>query len=88
MTLSRLTLAFAASTMIALPALADENDDYLASVSILIQASSLPCDYALKATEREDNAWDVTCSTAADDTGEETLYMVKISDEGPVVEQQ
>lgn len=88
MTLSRLTLAFAASAIIALPAFADENDDYLASVSILIQASSLPCDYALEATEREDNAWDVTCSTAPDDTGEETLYMVKISDEGPVVEQQ
>ncbi len=88
MTLSRISLAIAASTIFVMPTLADENDDYLASISILIQASSLPCDYALKATEREDNAWDVTCSTAPDDTGEETLYMVKISDEGPVVEQQ
>lgn len=88
MTLSRLTLVLAITTITALPTMADENDDYLASVSILIQASNLPCDYALEATEREDNAWDVKCSTAADDSGEETLYMVKISDEGPVVEQQ
>lgn len=87
MTLSRTTLATIAA-FAALPVLADENDDYLAGVSIIIQASGLDCTYALQATEREDNAWDVTCSETEDGTGDQTLYMVQISDEGPVVEQQ